>query len=370
MKHFSLIAFVVGAVVCPGDIASAYAQTLPDPYLHACTPRPEPEHQGPGAEALAKGREAGNRKDYSEAVLWFRKAADQGDARAKYNIGVLYERGLGVEQNYTEAMRWYRKAADQGDVRAQFNIGGLYHEGRGVEQNYTEAMRWYRKAADQGDVCGQLNVGVAYSKGLGVEQSDTEAMSWFRRAADQGNADAQALVGTLYYSGSGVEQNYGEALRWYRKAADQGHTDAQAGVGAAYLDGRGVAQDEGQARAWMTKAATSGSELAKSWLAAHPAGAPATFAAGQNDIPLCDSKDTEARFIRAENESREGLAGGLRAQALEGARELSFDVRAQKRYCLGIGYYNDGVWAVTYELWRDGRGTQWITVNGRRQPLR
>jgi TPR repeat protein len=341
MKHLSLIAFaVVWAVMCPDGVASAYAKE--DACHLVCTPPPGPVGQGPGAEALAKGLEAGiNRKDWPEAMLWLRKAADQGNARAETNIGVMYANALGVTQNYTEAMRWYRMAADQENVRAQCDIGALYLLGFGVAQNQLEAMRWYRKAADQGDPCGQNQLGNAYREGIGVEQNYTEAMRWYRKAADQGDPCGQTNVARAYENGEGVAVNHAEALRWIRTAADQGDAGSQHLVGLSYLDGYGgAAHDEGQARAWMTKAATSGSEEAKNWLAAHPAGAP-LLAEAKNEIPLCDSEKTAADFIRAENESREGLAGGLRAQALEGTRELSFDVRAQKRYCSGIGYYND-----------------------------
>ena len=45
----------------------------------------------------------------------------------------------GVPQNYAEAVKWYRLAADQGDARAQFNLGFMYGTGQGVPQNYAEA---------------------------------------------------------------------------------------------------------------------------------------------------------------------------------------------------------------------------------------
>jgi TPR repeat protein len=69
--------------------------------------------------SLAEGNKAYDRKEYAEAMRWFRKAADQGDAYAQANIGLLYENGLSVAQDYAEAMRWYRKAADQGNAYAQ-----------------------------------------------------------------------------------------------------------------------------------------------------------------------------------------------------------------------------------------------------------
>ena len=82
----------------------------------------------------------------------------------------MYEKGQGVTLDYTAAMRWYRKAADQGDASAQTNLGLMYDKGQGVTQDYAAAMRWYRKAPDQNLVVAQYNLGVMYDKGQGVTQ--------------------------------------------------------------------------------------------------------------------------------------------------------------------------------------------------------
>jgi TPR repeat protein len=58
-------------------------------------------------------------------------------------------RCLCAGQDYDEAMRWFRKAADQGNAAAQDNLGWLYETGSDVARDYGEAMHWYRKAADQ-----------------------------------------------------------------------------------------------------------------------------------------------------------------------------------------------------------------------------
>ena len=59
--------------------------------------------------------------------------------------------GRGVTQDYGEAMRWYRKAADQQDALAQYNIGLLYAKGWGVPQDLKEARAWMQKAAAGGE---------------------------------------------------------------------------------------------------------------------------------------------------------------------------------------------------------------------------
>ena len=63
----------------------------------------------------------------------------------------MYEHGDGVPQDHAEATRLYRLAAEQGDARAQCNLGLMYEHGDGVPQDHAEAARLYRLAADQGD---------------------------------------------------------------------------------------------------------------------------------------------------------------------------------------------------------------------------
>jgi hypothetical protein len=64
-------------------------------------------------------------QDHHEGVGWYRKAADQGDAVAQYNLGISYELGEGVSQNTRLAMAWYQKAAAQGHVNAKNRLDGL-----------------------------------------------------------------------------------------------------------------------------------------------------------------------------------------------------------------------------------------------------
>ncbi|MBO5122781.1 MAG: sel1 repeat family protein, partial [Oscillospiraceae bacterium] len=118
------------------------------------------------------------KNDYKKAVLYFRIAAQQGDANAQFNLALCYSQGQGVEQDQSEAARWYRKAAEQGDAKAQFLLARHYENGNGVEQNYQEAFHWYHKAAEQGDVNAQFILTQFYVEGRGVEQSLEKALLW------------------------------------------------------------------------------------------------------------------------------------------------------------------------------------------------
>ena len=61
-------------------------------------------------------------QDFSEAVVRYRKAADQGVIKAQYALGKYYDRGKGVR---TEAIKMYRLAAEQGDANSQYRLGKL-----------------------------------------------------------------------------------------------------------------------------------------------------------------------------------------------------------------------------------------------------
>ena len=63
----------------------------------------------------------------------------------------MYSKGQGVVQDYAEAVRWYRLAAQQGYARAQYNLGFMYSNGQGVVQDYVKAHSWYNLSAIKGD---------------------------------------------------------------------------------------------------------------------------------------------------------------------------------------------------------------------------
>jgi uncharacterized protein len=66
------------------------------------------------AGPLEDANAAIKRRDYATAVRLIRPLAEQGDANAQYNLGVLYDNGLGVPQDRVRAYMWLNLAAMQG----------------------------------------------------------------------------------------------------------------------------------------------------------------------------------------------------------------------------------------------------------------
>ena len=59
------------------------------------------------------------RKDYEKALRCFIKAVDFRNARAMEQIGYMYNLGCGVSEDKSEALKWYRRAAEIGDVNLE-----------------------------------------------------------------------------------------------------------------------------------------------------------------------------------------------------------------------------------------------------------
>lgn len=102
------------------------------------------------ADPYEDGLEAYRRGRYEQALRLWQPLAEQGHAKAQYNLGVFYDLGRGVAQDHAEAVKWYRLAADQGNDRAQNSLGIAYISGKGVPKNHVQAHLWFNLAASQG----------------------------------------------------------------------------------------------------------------------------------------------------------------------------------------------------------------------------
>jgi TPR repeat protein len=108
------------------------------------------------AEPFTDAAKALDKHDYASALRLLRPIAEQGNAQAQYNLGVMYDAGDGVPQDYAAAMSWWRKAAEQGYAKAQLGLGSMYFNGWGVLQDYVIAYMWYNLAS-AGGVGGGLD---------------------------------------------------------------------------------------------------------------------------------------------------------------------------------------------------------------------
>jgi hypothetical protein len=107
-------------------------------------------------------------------------SAENGDAAAQVELGVLYYRG--VADNHRPD---YAEAQDR--------IGVMYYYGQGVPQDYAQAAHWYQLAAQGGDYHARLQLSGMYQRGVGVPRDASESRKWSRLA--NGNHPNHESVG-------------------------------------------------------------------------------------------------------------------------------------------------------------------------------
>ncbi|MEH6632160.1 MAG: tetratricopeptide repeat protein [Halopseudomonas aestusnigri] len=179
------------------------------------------------ADDYLEGVEAFEQGDHALALSFWLPLAENGDAKAQYSIGKLYETAdLDGGPKYQEAIKWYIKAADQGITAAQNNLGRLFTQGLGVEEDRAKAVTYWQLAAQSKHAMAQYNLGLAYFRGEGVEQNLEQAVFWFHQSANNGVGGAQYALGEVYRLGLSVPKDLMEAKKWYQKSADTGNKRA------------------------------------------------------------------------------------------------------------------------------------------------
>jgi localization factor PodJL len=157
-----------------------------------------------------------------------REAAESGDARALFEIGMRYSDGRGVKADMAEAAGWFEKSAELGFGPAQYRIGNFYEKAIGVERDVVKARTWYQLAAEQGNASAMHNLAVLYAMGADGTTDNESAARWFTKAADLGVKDSQFNLGILAAKGVGLPQSLEESYKWFAIVARTGDRDAAA----------------------------------------------------------------------------------------------------------------------------------------------
>lgn len=189
-------------------------------------------------------------------------AAMNGDFSAQIAVGNYYYHGVVVQRDISEAIRWYRRAADQNVPLAQrhlayclvetggneekkeaFNLlklaassklpiavaelGDCYHSGIGTKVDHFKAAAQYKKAAELGDPRGMFGLAMSYYYGQGRKLDISKAVEWLEKAAELGETEALMTLGGMYYNGEGVPKDLDKAEKLLRQADVKGHPEAK-----------------------------------------------------------------------------------------------------------------------------------------------
>lgn len=127
----------------------------------------------------------------SEALL---KAAEQGDAEAQYQVGLIYIYGNDEPKDAEKAFEWMSRAAAQNVVPAMRELGIMYASGEGTEPDLGRAVQLLSDAADNLDPGALYHLGLMYEKGIGVPLDMQKSVRLLAYAASMGypGADVDA----------------------------------------------------------------------------------------------------------------------------------------------------------------------------------
>lgn len=227
---------------------------------------------------IVRRPEIGNYRGYAEFKMahyasarriW--EALDQRNfGEAGFNLGILYEDGLGVGRDMDRAVAYYRRGAALGSPKAMFRLGLLFWLGApGVAPDRGEGRRYLSMAAAAGDTEAQRYLAAdtpdaaAQDPVMRADQAlaagrPAEYVTILKGAAEAGAVRAQTRLAWSYEAGRGVARNLELAASWFLKAAQGGDGEAMYALAVMHGTGTGQLKDAAQANDWLQRSAAAG----------------------------------------------------------------------------------------------------------------
>jgi TPR repeat protein len=165
-----------------------------------------------GCSDYKRARRAYEVGRFTEALQILEKLAEGGDARAQYEISLMYLQGIGTRVDPARGGYWMLAAANNGNVAAMVEIGGRFESGANVERNYLLSFTWYRRAAALEDPIAAYRLAGLYERGSGVQRDLPRAWAWYRLSRKFGNPIALEATDRVWRLMDAMERVQAESL--------------------------------------------------------------------------------------------------------------------------------------------------------------
>ncbi len=133
----------------------------------------------------------GVQKNEALALTWFNRASQNNFAQ------VLKVKEVTSPSKMSQKFIFAKEAAKKGNARAQFDLAMMYHKGEGIKRNEKLAFNYFHKAARNNSVEAKFQMGINFSEGRGVRKQTQLAKYWFKLAAKAGHRTAMAHLASL-----------------------------------------------------------------------------------------------------------------------------------------------------------------------------
>lgn len=222
--------------------------------------------------------------DYARAIEFYTKALDKGHGFAMNNLGLIYERGNGVDKDLLKARKLFEASAQAGDHHGYLNMARLNFEGVVLPRNLEKGMAWLQEAMDKRVKGSFLDAANVHHGGFfGVEPNRVKALRLLEKAAALGDDEAAGRVANIYLYGSCaanaglgtrlrgsdncIPANPRKGLDLFTALARRNDKDALTSLGNVYWNSDVIPVNPGLALTYWNRAAELGSCLAMTNLA-------------------------------------------------------------------------------------------------------
>ena len=170
------------------------------------------------------------------AVEWLQRAAAAGSNLARTKLGLHYFYGflhyenneinpISVKADPSQSLLWYGRAAENGDPAAQYELAWMMGEGWGLPNPQPEiSERYYRLAAKGGNEDAEIEFADRLLSGHALvkpENGSEEAIDLLQRALSQGSARAAQRLANIYRNGLlGEEKSPAKAMNYAYRAIE------------------------------------------------------------------------------------------------------------------------------------------------------
>lgn len=156
--------------------------------------------------------------------------------------------------------KFQHKLASNGNARAQFKLGSMYECGTGIDLDIEKAKHWYGLASTAGIKAASDRLTYLSVKERGYDQAKNAGwLEGVKKAANKSNGDAMFLLAQLYREGLGVDKDLSKSLEILDQVSLLGAADVE--------DERALIQAEIIASKKAKKAAQRKSEIEAARLA-------------------------------------------------------------------------------------------------------
>ena len=167
-----------------------------------------------------------------------RLLADHGstDCLGQLCMGYMFSTGSGVKKDDSQAVKWFAKAADQGFAPAEYLLGLMYWDGKGVLIDKMKAVDWIKKAVAKKLPHAQAMLGEIYLLSGTPFTNVPQGLQLLNEAREGGSLNAMEVLGRMYWKGSLVKVDLPKAQQLLEQAAEGDFIPAKVCLAQYYLE--------------------------------------------------------------------------------------------------------------------------------------